>query len=923
MTHLLSPEPQSTIYDPACGSGGFLIAASQYSEGNKTLKLFGQEINPVTSSIAKMNVFLHNDLDADIAVGDSLSHPLFVLKDSELQTFDYILSNPPWSQRVEDASIFEHDPWRRFERFGPPPRSSIDWAWLEHIYASLNKNGRAAVVLPLGVLFRGHREREIRHGFVEEDVIECIIQLPANLFYGTGILCAIIMLNRNKPAERKNHILLIDASSFAEEGRRKNTLASQGITIITEIYQGWETREKLSRVITQEEARNADYNLLPSRFLRPRSADCLILVITDLSIIYEAFQACLTDIEKINSPWGAVSTKGLFLTENYSWDIVMVQVDSGNGSGILDIDRAVSSLSPKVVLSLGLAGGVKDVRIGDVVIATKVYGSPDIQIPTNFLLLKAQAIAQKDRWLRWVKPAVSQPVPYVVAAPMANIYASDTPTLDLLRRRFNDVVAIDSTRYSLVQNSYASLTIRGICDEFFAPKESKAQKRVAQYVSAFVCELLTNLEPEEILREAPSRKYLGLVAVPYDEFEEFLRDQENELWIVDKPSLKVGRPTDVEDLMKAIALHGSGDEFVYVFRGDISEDDVIAETNWGSIPQISKEELRDYVVASDRKVKDFLRFDCTPDEASNSNPIVLVRYEEESSEDEEYSELEEDEDLGVAKISYEEFERFLRDQKYKYWSVDKPAIEQFLSGRSTVDELMIVLDVVGDGMNRLYIFSEDCNLEKIAAGINWDRVPEIHQGDLSGYVVTPGGMGHDFLYFDCTLDAASMGNPAILLFHEEDEDDIDDIEEETSYDDETSGEYYGLVAVSYNDFENFLRGQENELWQITKPSVPGYVSEYPLTIGELMEAIRQRSDGSQLIYLFRGDLEERKIIEATDLRAIPERKNLYDYLIRSTSSKELLRFDCNLNEAIAAEPIILMPYTGLYPSPPFAASSLI
>ncbi|HEU5381670.1 MAG TPA: N-6 DNA methylase [Ktedonobacteraceae bacterium] len=904
MAHLLSPEPQSTIYDPACGSGGFLIAASQYSEGNKTLKLFGQEINPIASSIAKMNVFLHNDLDAKIAVGDSLSHPLFVLKGSELQTFDYILSNPPWNQKIENASIFEHDPWRRFERFGPPPRSSSAWAWLEHIYASLNKNGRAAVVLPLGVLFRGHREREIRQGFVEEDVIECIIQLPANLFYGTGIPCAIIMLNRNKSVEHKKQILLINASSFAEKGRRKNTLASQGITIITELYQGWETREKLSRVITQEEARSADYNLLPSRFIRPQSAECLVLAITDLSVIHEAFQACLTDVKKIVSPWAVVYTKGVFVAESFSWDIVIVQIGPGNESGVSEIERAVSYWGPEVVLSLGLAGRGKDVRIGDVVIATKVYGSSDIQTPTNSLLLKAQAIAQNDHWLRWVKPAVSQPAPCVVVAPVASTHTADPLTPRLLRRQFNDAVAIDFARYSLVQNSYASLTIRGICEEISAPKEAKAQKRVAQYVSAFVCELLTNLEPEEILQQASSKRYLGLVAVPYEEFEEFLRDQENELWVVDKPSLNVGRPTDVEDLMKAIIFHGNGDGLVYVFRGDMLEEEVVEATNWRAIPQINKEALGDYVIISDRKEKDFLRFDCTPEEASNCNPIVLMRYKEESSEDEEYSELEEDRDLGVAKISYEEFERFLRDQKHKYWSVDKPAIGQFLPGRSTVDELMVALDVAGDGMNRLYIFSEDCNLEKIATGIDWNRVPEIHQGDLGGYIVTPEGMGHDFLYFDCTLDAASMGNPAILLFHEEN----DDIDEESSYNDATSGEYYGLVAASYNDFENFLREQENELWQITKPSVPGYVPEYPLKIEELMGIIGQRSDGNQLIYLFRGDLEERKIIEATDLRAIPEIKNLYNYLIRSTSSKELLRFDCDLNEAIAAKPIILVPY---------------
>ncbi len=278
MANLLNPRPQSTIYDPTCGSGGLLIKARlHYEEQNtdkgKAPRLFGQELNPVTFSMAKMNMFLHDYTDASFAIGDSFTNPGFGAQGSGLQQFDYVVANPMWNQDVYEEHFYEHDPWERFQNFGIPPRSSADWGWLQHIAASLNAHGRAAVVLDTGAVSRGsgskssNRERDIRQKFVEADLIEGVILLPENLFYNTTAPGVIILLNREKPVEHQGQMLLINASNYFVKRKPKNELTAEGITAITEVYRAWEAREKLSRVITLEDARKADYNLSPSQFV--------------------------------------------------------------------------------------------------------------------------------------------------------------------------------------------------------------------------------------------------------------------------------------------------------------------------------------------------------------------------------------------------------------------------------------------------------------------------------------------------------------------------------------------------------------------------------------------------------------------------------------------------------------------------------
>jgi type I restriction enzyme M protein len=177
-----------------------------------------------------------------------------------------------WNQDNYDEAFYEHDPWNRF-RYGIPPKSSADWGWVQHILASLNNTGRAAVVLDTGAVSRGsgskssNKEREIRKAFVEQDFIEGVILLPENLFYNTSAAGIILLLNRNKPSERKGQILLINASAYFVKEKPKNVLTDEGIAAVAEVYRNWEAREKLSRVVTLEEVRATDYNLSPSQLV--------------------------------------------------------------------------------------------------------------------------------------------------------------------------------------------------------------------------------------------------------------------------------------------------------------------------------------------------------------------------------------------------------------------------------------------------------------------------------------------------------------------------------------------------------------------------------------------------------------------------------------------------------------------------------
>ncbi len=278
MAKLLNPEPYSTIYDPACGSGGLLIKGRlQFDEmhpdeKSQAPRIYGQELTPTTYAMAKMNAFLHDFISADIQIGDTFRNPRFAADNSKLQRFDYVVANPMWNQKEYDDDFYENDNWNRFSD-RTPPSSSADWAWVQHMLASLKDNGRAAIVLDTGAVSRGsgakqtNRERDIRKKFVEEDLIEGVVLLPENLFYNTTAPGIILLLNRNKTEERREQVLLINLSQHFEKGKPKNVLTDEAIKAATEVYEAWESREKLSKVITLEDAQKTDYNLSPSQFV--------------------------------------------------------------------------------------------------------------------------------------------------------------------------------------------------------------------------------------------------------------------------------------------------------------------------------------------------------------------------------------------------------------------------------------------------------------------------------------------------------------------------------------------------------------------------------------------------------------------------------------------------------------------------------
>ncbi len=278
MAEVLDPRPRMEVYDCACGSGGLLIKAriiyrERYpNKWGQAPKLYGQELNPATFAMARMNLVLHGDTSARIALGDTFRNPSFSAPGAGLKQFDYVIANPMWNQDNYDESFYDNDPYRRFT-FGFPPRSSADWGWLQHVLASLNETGRAAVVLDTGAVSRGsgsrqtNKEREIRKAFVEGDLIEGVILLPENLFYNTTAPGVIVVLARGKPAARKGQILLVNASAHFRKEKPKNVLTAEGIQAVAEVFRRWESRPKLSRIVTLAEVQAADYNLSPSQFV--------------------------------------------------------------------------------------------------------------------------------------------------------------------------------------------------------------------------------------------------------------------------------------------------------------------------------------------------------------------------------------------------------------------------------------------------------------------------------------------------------------------------------------------------------------------------------------------------------------------------------------------------------------------------------
>jgi type I restriction enzyme M protein len=198
---------------------------------------------------------------------DTLLYPQFITPTGNLQTFDIVVANPPYSIKDYEWEIFKSDKYGRIEGYDSPPQKNADFAFVLHILKSLNANGRAGVVLPHGVLFRGGTEGRIREQIIKNDLLEAVIGLPPKLFYGTSIPAAILIFNRNKPQERQGKVLIIDAEKDYLEGKNQNTLRKQDIEKIIKTYDQYQDIEKYARIVSVKEIEENEYNLNVRRYI--------------------------------------------------------------------------------------------------------------------------------------------------------------------------------------------------------------------------------------------------------------------------------------------------------------------------------------------------------------------------------------------------------------------------------------------------------------------------------------------------------------------------------------------------------------------------------------------------------------------------------------------------------------------------------
>ncbi len=282
MAYLMQGKQGEEVYDPCCGSGGLLIKCElalneREKEIARPLKLYGQEWTGSSFAIARMNMILH-DMEGEIARGNTMTNPKF-LDDSSLRQFDIVVTNPMWNQKNFDEATYENDPYERFATQGGfAPSSSADWAWLQHVLASLKEDGRAAMVIDTGAASRGsgnqgeNKEKAIRRWFVEQDGIEGVILLPDNLFYNTSAAGIIIVLNRKKPKGRKGKIVLVNASGEFQKGRPKNFIPDESIKKIADAFHAGKDMDRFVKVVGVEEIAKKDYNLSPSRYIETAAA---------------------------------------------------------------------------------------------------------------------------------------------------------------------------------------------------------------------------------------------------------------------------------------------------------------------------------------------------------------------------------------------------------------------------------------------------------------------------------------------------------------------------------------------------------------------------------------------------------------------------------------------------------------------------
>jgi type I restriction enzyme M protein len=262
LAKLLNPQPGNRIYDPACGSGSLLIKVAD-EVVSENFSLYGQESNGSTWALCKMNMFLHQKDNAKLEWGDTINNPKLI-EDDKIMKFDIVVANPPFSLDKWGAENAGADKHNRFWR-GIPPKSTGDYAFISHMVESaLDINGKVGVIVPHGVLFRGGAEGKIRKQFIDENLLEAVVGLPAKLFYGTGIPAAILIFYK---AKETRDVLFIDSSREYQEGKNQNRLRNKDIEHIVDTYRKYKTVDKYSYRANIDEIKENEYNLNIPRYV--------------------------------------------------------------------------------------------------------------------------------------------------------------------------------------------------------------------------------------------------------------------------------------------------------------------------------------------------------------------------------------------------------------------------------------------------------------------------------------------------------------------------------------------------------------------------------------------------------------------------------------------------------------------------------
>lgn len=294
MVRLLQPKSGESVYDPACGTGGMLIEAIRNLDDEKASygKIYGQEKNLSTSAIARMNLFLHGAKEFRIIQGDTLRAPGFIHA-GELQKFDCVLANPPFGLKKWGAEAFEKDKYGR-NLWGCPTDSNADYAWLQHMYASMRPGkGRCAVVMPQGVLFHSGLEGTLRQKLIETDSLECVINLVGNLFYGAGVSACILYFNQNKTPSHRGKVCLIDATEFYTPQRAKNIMTEADTDAVYALWQAYENKSDRCAVVTLDDIRAKDYTLSVNSYIEKTPTPPI-----DPKRVRREFMAALQEVRK-------------------------------------------------------------------------------------------------------------------------------------------------------------------------------------------------------------------------------------------------------------------------------------------------------------------------------------------------------------------------------------------------------------------------------------------------------------------------------------------------------------------------------------------------------------------------------------------------------------------------------------------------